>query len=162
MVGPALHASSGHCREECARPVIICLSPFSDELQRRRPCGYDIVTIANCTGAVTCVATVPSLPSARVIALVPMVLSLTPRWYWVACHCPRRKGPVALLRRCHVLLMPFTFALARLSSAGQFLLRLVASIALALVALLPATCRSPCPRCTSVFQYLVLCSSRRS
>ena len=119
MVGPALHASCGHCREECARPGIICLSPLP-ELQRRRPCGYDIVTIANCNGAVTCVAKVLSLPSAGVIALVPMVLSLTPRWYWVACHCPRREGPVALLRRRHVLLMPFTFALARLSSAGRF------------------------------------------
>jgi hypothetical protein len=119
LVGPTLHASCGHCREECARPGIICLSPLP-ELQRRRPCGYDIVTIANCNGAVICVAKVLSLPSAGVIALVTMVLSLTPRWYWVACHCPRREGPVALLRRRHVPpLMLFTFALARLSSAGR-------------------------------------------
>jgi hypothetical protein len=119
MVGPALHASCGHCREECARPGIICLSPLP-ELQRRRPCGYDIVTIANCNGAVTRVAMALSPPSAGVIALVTMALSPTPRWYWVAWHCPRRECTMAHVAKASwPTLMPFTFALARLSSASR-------------------------------------------
>ncbi len=119
MVGPALHASCGHCREDCARPGIICLSPLP-ELQRRHPCGYDIVTIAHCNGAVTRVAMALLPPSTGDIALVTMTLSPTPRWYWVACHCPRRESTVAHVAKAPwPTLMPFTFALARLSSAGR-------------------------------------------
>ena len=120
VVGPALHASCGHCREECARPGIICLIPLPDELPGRRPCGYDVVTITNCNGAVTCV---PKVLSFLALASLPSY-----RWCFhsrragIGLHvkCPRREGPVALLRRRHVLLMPFTLALARLSSAGRY------------------------------------------
>ena len=81
---------------------------------------HDIVTIAHCNGAVTRVAKVLSPPSAGVIALVTMVLSPMSRWCWVACHCPRCKGTVAHVAKAPwPTLMPFTFALARLSSAGH-------------------------------------------
>jgi hypothetical protein len=81
---------------------------------------HDIVTIAHCNGAVTRVAKALSPPSAGVIALVTMVLLPTPRWCWVACHCPRRESTVAHVATAPwPTLMPFAFALARLSSAGR-------------------------------------------
>ena len=81
---------------------------------------HDNVTIAHCNGAVTRVAMALSPPSAGVIALITMALSPTPRWCWVACHCPCCESTVAHVAQAPwPTLMPFAFALARLSSASR-------------------------------------------
>ena len=81
---------------------------------------HDLVTIPHCNGAVTRVAKVLSPPSAGIIALVMMMLLPPPRWCWVACHCPCHEGTVThVAKALWPTLMPFAFALARLSSAGR-------------------------------------------
>ena len=96
----------------------LCLAASPLSGQRCRPCGYGIVTIAHCNGAVTRVAMALSPPIAGIITLVTMALLPTPHWRWVACHCPHRESTLAHVAKVPwPTLLPFAFALARSSSA---------------------------------------------
>ena len=96
----------------------LCLAALPLSGRHCRPCGYGIVTIAHCNGDMTHVAMALSPPIAGVITLVTMALSPTPHWRWVACYCPCRESTLAHVAKAPwPTLLPFTFALARSSSA---------------------------------------------
>ena len=137
----------------------LCLAASPSSGRRCRPCGYGIVTIAHCNGAVTRVAMALSPPIAGIITLVTMALLPTPHWRWVACHCPclwptsqRHQGPRCCRSPLHWpgRCPPTAFV------------TLVASIALALVASLPTTQWRHCPRCAGVIQFPMLHSLQKA
>ena len=98
--------------------LFLAASPLSG--WRCCPCGYGIIAIAHCNGAMTHVAMALSPHSAGTIALVAMALSHTPHWCWVACHCPCCESTLAHIAKAPwPMLMPFAFALARSLSAGR-------------------------------------------